>query len=127
MSAQLQFDGLLPDHIAANDWRFERVTTTPSRRPLLLQGDRLIFQYTSDDRSSAQLIVLQGPVGEYDAHGGPIKLTLTDAKAAVAEYRADSYGRVMTFYVSEGKLIYRAMYECEPHCHPDEGGEGDPW
>ena len=126
MSAQLQFDGW-PDHIAATAWRFERVTTTPSRRALLLKGDKLIFQYTSADRSTAEVVVLQGPDGLVDAHGGPIKLGVTDPAAATLEYRSESYGRVMSFYVSEGKLIYRAMYECEPHCHPDEGGEGDPW
>lgn len=126
MSAQLQFDGW-PDHIAATDWRYQRVTTTSARRPLLMEGDRLIFQYLSADRSSAQVIVLQGPDGLVDAHGGPIKLTLVDPNADYPEYRAESYGRSMTFLVQEGKLIYRAMYECEPHCHPDEGGEGDPW
>ena len=129
MSAQLQsIEPVLPDHIAANAWRYERVTTTSKRRPLLVPGDKLIFSYTSPDRSSAEVLVLQGPDGLVDAHGGPIKLDLVDAAAEIAEYRAEGYGRVMTFLVNkQGYLVYRAMYECEPHCHPDEGGEGDPW
>ena len=128
MSAQLQCDELVVhDHIASTPWRYTKNTTEPSRRALLVAGDKMLFEYTNADRSAAKLVVLQGPNGEYDAHGGPIPLTLVDASASTPEYRSACYGRVMSFYVQDGRLFYRATYECEPHRHPDEGGEGDPW
>jgi hypothetical protein len=126
MSAQLQVESW-PDHIAATCWRYARNTTTPSRRPLLVEGDKMVFEYSSADRSAVKLVVFQGPNGESEAHGGPIRLTLVNPGAAVPEYRSECYGRVMTFLVDGGKLVYRAMYETDPHRHPDEGGEGDPW
>lgn len=126
MSAKPELESVvapLPYHIAETPWRFKE-TTTPLRRPLFNTGDRLVFEYTSRDRYNVDLVV-KAPNGA-DVLGAPIALTV--AKNSDAQlYTATAYGRLMTFVVRGRKLYYTAIYESEPHRHPDEGGEGDPW
>lgn len=127
MSAKLDNVFAMPsyDAITKKHWRYKE-TTTPLRRRLLNDGDKLVFSQAGS-KSSANLELQVCDCEDKVVLGGSIRLTREEGTNP-PQFTTTSYGRLMTFtLVHDDLLVYTAIYEGEPHRHPDEGGEADPW